>query len=152
MILTQKCYNSLVEQLYTLQHNDIPEAARYMEECRQSGSLDDNPEYYAALQALDRLNKKADDLDATLKSATIFDKSMIQKDKVGFGATVEFKNCETNKKKKYTLVSIYDSDLNNGLISVDSPFAKEMINLEKGDFFTFNDVDYEIVSICFSCL
>ena len=152
MILTQECYNRLVQQLYILQHDEIPSAARYMEECRQSGSLDDNPEYYAALQALDRLNKKADDLDVTLKSATIFDKSMIQKDTVGFGATVEFKNLETKKKKKYTLVSIYDSDLEKGLISIESPFAKEMINLQKGDFFTFNDVDYEIVSICFSCL
>ena len=152
MILTRQCYEKLVKQLNTLQHDEIPAAARYMEECRQSGSLDDNPEYYAALQSLDRLNKKADDIEFALKSVTIFDPSMVRPNKVGFGATVEFKNCETNKKKKYTLVSIYDSDLDNGLISIDSPFAKEMVNLEKGDFFTFNDIDYEIINICFSSL
>ena len=152
MILTRQCYEKLVKQLNTLQHDDIPNAAKYMEECRQSGSLDDNPEYYSALQALDRLNKKADDLEIALKNVTLFDKSMVKGDRIGFGATVEFKNCETKKKKKYTLVSIYDSDLENGFISVDSPFAKEMMNLEKGDFFTFNDIDYEIISICFSSL
>lgn len=152
MILTKQCYDKLAQQLYVLNHDEIPAAARYMEECRQSGSLDDNPEYYAALQALDRLNKKADDLSETLKSATIFSSSMAEKDVVGFGTTVEFENCETNKRKKYTLVSIYDSDLENGLISIESPFAKEMIGLKVGDFFTFNDADYEIISICFSSL
>jgi len=152
MILTRQCYEKLAQQLFTLQHDEIPNAAVYMEECRQSGSLDDNPEYYAALQTLDRLNKKADDLELTLKTVTLFDSSMIKEDRVGFGATVEFKNCETDKVKKYTIVSIYDSDIEKGCISVESPFAKEMINLQIGDFFSFNDADYEITNICYSCL
>lgn len=152
MILTKQCYDKLSKQLFELQHKEIPEAARYMEECRQSGSLDDNPEYYAALQALDTLNQKADKLCETLNSATLFNESMIQKGIVGFGSTVEFKNCETDEIKKYTLVSIYDSDVSNGLISIESPFAKEMIKLQVGDFFSFNDNDYEIINIYSSSL
>lgn len=152
MILTKQCYDKLSTQLFELQHKEIPEAARYMEECRQSGSSDDNPEYYAALQALDRLHKRADDLCETLNSATIFNESMVHQGCIGFGSTVEFKNCETDEIKKYTLVSIYDSDVSNGLISIDSPFAKEMIKLHIGDFFTYNDIDYEIINIYFSSL
>ena len=152
MIITKKCYETLVNQLFVLEHNEIPSAARYMEECRQNGSLDDNPEYYSAMEELDRLHKKANDLGILLKSVTIYDSSMVDKDKVGFGATVEFKNCETDDITKYTLVSIYDSDVSNGFISIESPFAKEMLNLEVGDFFTFKDNDYEIISICFSSL
>lgn len=152
MILTKKCYEKLVQQLFVLEHDEIPSTARYMEECRQNGSLDDNPEYYSAIQDLDRLHKKANDLGLLLKSATIYDPSMVDSNRIGFGATVEFKNCETDEITKYTLVSIYDSDISNGFISIESPFAKEMLNLEVGDFFTFKDNDYEIISICFSSL
>lgn len=152
MILTKQCYDKLSKQLFYLQYTEIPEAARYLEECRQTGSLDDNPEYYDALQALDTLNRKALSLNETLNSATIFSESMVQEGIVGFGSTVEFKNCETDEIKKYTLVSIYDSDVSKGFISIDSPFAKEMIKLQVGDFFTFNDNDYEIISICSSSL
>lgn len=151
-LITRECYETLNKKLYNLKHIDLVNLCKYIDECRSMGSLDDNPEYYQALEDLDRLNKKIDDLVLTLNQSRIFNKNMVVEDTVMFGATVEFINCDTEEKKKFTLVSIYDSDVNLGRISISSPFAKEMIGLHTGDYFSFKDDEYEITNIYFSCL
>lgn len=151
-LLTKECYNSLTEKLYELQHIEQPKLSNHIDECRSIGSLDDNPEYYQSLEEMDRLNKKIDELIVVLNDCTIFKKEMLIKDTVMFGTTVDFIDCDTEVKKQYTLCSVYDSDASLGKISVDSPFAKEMIGLHIGDYFTFRDKEYEIISICSSSL
>lgn len=149
-IMTKECHQKLMAQLQKYKFEDLPKASEYIDECRSMGSLDDNPEYFNAIEELDRLNKKIDELNMILNNSTIFSISNIDENKVGFGATVEFINYETNDKKEYTLVSVYDSDISKGFISVDAPFAKEMIGLSCGDFFSFRGNDYEITNIHYS--
>jgi transcription elongation factor GreA len=136
--------------LNDMKYIDQPKVASYIDECRQIGALDDNTEYYQALESADRLNKKINELVSILNQSVIFNESMKQDDTVTFGSTVSFKNCETEEIKTYTIVSIYDSDVEKGLISIDAPFIKEMIGLHTGDFFTFNDKEYEITNIHYS--
>lgn len=150
IILTRECYDSLNNKLNDMKHIEQPKLSKYIEECRQIGSLDDNTEYYQALETADRLNKKIDDLVNVLNQAIIFSDDMKVENTVTFGSTVEFVNCETNETKKYTIVSIYDSDVEKGYVSINAPFIKEMIGLHTGDFFSFNDNDYEITNIYYS--
>ena len=70
--------------------------------------------------------------------------------KIGFGATVTFINTETEEIKRYTIVSTYESDISNGLISIQAPFVKEMIGLSLNDYFEYNDNEYEIINIQYS--
>ena len=90
------------------------------------------------LNAKTALKEKINDLQLILSDCVLWDKSMISYNsygdyKVGFGATVTFVNTETNVNKTYTIVSTYETDINNGLISIQAPFVKEMLGL------TFND-------------
>lgn len=150
LILTRECYETLTKKVHEMKYVDLPKLSEHIDECRTIGSLDDNPEYYQSLEELDRLNKKIDELLFALNGCKIFSPSMIVEDTVMFGATVEFVNCDTDVKKKYTLVSVYDSDVEKGYISINSPFAKEMIGLHTGDYFSFRDDEYEITNICFA--
>jgi transcription elongation factor GreA len=150
LILTRECYETLTKKVNEMKYVDLPKLSEHIDECRTIGSLDDNPEYYQSLEELDRLNKKIDELLFALNGCKIFSPSMIVEDTVMFGATVEFVNCDTDVKKKYTLVSVYDSDVEKGYISINSPFAKEMIGLHTGDYFSFRDDEYEITNICFA--
>lgn len=147
ILLTKECYDSLNKKLYELQRIEQPKLSEHIDECRSIGSLDDNPEYYQSLEEMDRLNKKIDELIIILNNCTIFKKDMLIEDTVMFGTTIEFIDCETELMKKYTLCSVYDSDASLGKISIDSPFAKEMIGLHTGDFFSFKDKEYEIINI-----
>ena len=150
LILTRECYETLTKKVHEMKYADLPKLSEHIDECKTIGSLDDNPEYYQSLEELDRLNKKIDELLFALNGCKIFSPSMIVEDTVMFGATVEFVNCDTDVKKKYTLVSVYDSDVEKGYISINSPFAKEMIGLHTGDYFSFRDDEYEITNICFA--
>lgn len=150
MIITQNCYSIIANKLHDLKYKEHPKLAEHLEECRNNGSLEDNPEYYQAFDDLQRLDAKIDELSTVLSSATIFSDTMKQKDTVTFGSTVKFKEDGSKKSKEYTILSIYDSDVDKGIISIESPFAKEMLGLHKGDYFDFNDKTYEIISICYS--
>ena len=103
MLLTQKCYNDMADTLYRLRYTEAPKFAEHIDECRSNGSIDDNPEYYQAIEDMNRLNKKIDEIAAVLTSATIFTDNMKRDDTVTFGSTVTFVNAETNKKVTYTI-------------------------------------------------
>ena len=152
MLLTQKCYNNMADTLYKLRYVEAPKIAEHIDECRSNGSIDDNPEYYQALEDMNRLNKKIDEVASVLATATIFTDNMKKDDTVTFGSTVTFVNAETDKKITYTILSEYDSDVSNGIISVNAPFTKEMLGLHCGDYFCFNDNEYIITNICYSSL
>lgn len=152
MLLTQKCYNNMADTLYKLRYVETPKVAEHIDECRSNGSIDDNPEYYQALEEMNRLNKKIDEVAAVLTSATIFTDNMKREDTVTFGSTVTFVDTETDKKKTYTILSEYDSDVSNGIISVNAPFTKEMLGLHCGECFYFNENEYVITNIYYSSL
>lgn len=152
MLMTKKCYNNIANKIYDLRYKDAPRVAERINECRSNGSIDDNPEYYQAIDEMDRLNKKIDELSSVLSTSTIFTNEMKKIDTVTFGTIVEFENIETGKRKKYTILSEYDSDVNNNIISMTAPFTKEMLGLHSGDYFVFNDNEYVITNICYSSL
>lgn len=152
MLMTKKCYNNIANKIYDLRYKDAPRVAERINECRSNGSIDDNPEYYQAIDEMDRLNKKIDELSSVLSTSIIFTNEMKKIDTVTFGTIVEFENIETGKRKKYTILSEYDSDVNNNIISMTAPFTKEMLGLHSGDYFAFNDNEYVITNICYSSL
>lgn len=150
IILTRECHSNLTKTLNDMRYIEQPKIAQYIDECRQIGALDDNTEYYQALETADRLNKKINELVNILNQSIIFNESMKQENTITFGSTVEFINCETEEQKKYTIVSMYDSDIEKGLISINAPFVTEMIGLHIGDYFSFNNIEYEITNIYYS--
>ena len=67
-----------------------------------------------------------------------------------FGATVELINEDTDETKIYTIVSVYESDISRGLISIESPFVRSMLGNMVGDEFEFNDSYFIINNISYS--
>ena len=153
VILTYNGYDKLRKTLENLLKNDLPEVVKMIEETRPIGCSDEfPPEYMNALDLQNRVEKKILDIRSILSDCEIFNSQMIQYNnkkemKIGFGSIVKLLNCDTNKEITYTLVSIYESDINNGYMSVSAPFALEMKGLSEGDTFEFNNNEYEILSV-----
>lgn len=153
ILLTLNGYNNLARKLDSLYKNDLMEAVKMVEETRPIGVSDEfPPEYMTALDMQNRVEKKILDIQTILNDCEIFNPSQIcydknHKKKIGFGTKVKLLNCETNKEVTYTLVSIYESDINNGYMSVSAPFALEMNGLVEGDSFEFNDIEYEVLDV-----
>ena len=156
VLLTNRGYDKLRNKLDKLIKEDWVEATQMIEDTRPIGVSDEfPPEYMQALDMQNRVERKIADLQTLLNDCMIFTSNMIKYDKnhnkmVGFGTKVNILDTETNKEKTYSLVSIYESDIDNGYMSVSAPFAIEMKGLVEGDTFEFNDIEYEILNV--SCI
>jgi transcription elongation factor GreA len=153
MIITKQGYDKLANELKKLINVDLVDASHQLEETRPIGVSDEFPmEYLQALDNQNRIEKKIIDINEILANSVIYNSSMIKKSPngnylVGFGASVSFVNCDDDVEKTFTIVSSYESDINNGFISIEAPLVKEMINLKVGDFFEFNEIEYVISNI-----
>ena len=83
--------------------------------------------------------------------AEIIDISSIKSDKVKFGATVLLENIDNNSKIKYQIVSEFEANIEESLISINSPVARALITKEVGDEVEIRTpggiVNYEILKI-----
>lgn len=149
ILLTRKGFEKLTKELDRLLQVERPEACHMVEDTRPIGVVEDNPEYLQAIANQDRVEKQITDIHEVLTNCILFNKSMCKPDTVSFGSTVELINEETDDIKHYTIVSIYESDVSNGLISIECPFVRAMIGCKAGDEFDFGDNTYVINNISY---
>ena len=87
----------------------------------------------------------------SISRAEIIDVKSITGDEIKFGATIEIEDEETEKKQKYQIVGDYESDIENGKLSVSSPLARGLIGKSKNDSVEINSPkgqkSYTILSV-----
>lgn len=151
MIITKEGHIKLQNEVSKLLKIDLQEAIKELELTRPYGVSDEfPPEYIQALDNVNIIENKINALNEMLSKCEVFNTHMIKhKDRVGFGATVTIKNLNNDRTIKFTIVSSYESDVNNGLISVESPMAQEMMDLIIDDEFEVNGTEYSILSIVY---
>lgn len=150
IMLTKQGFEKINDELRRLIQEERPIACQMVEDTRPVGVVEDNPEYLQAIDNQTRLEKRILDLTQIIHDCVIFEKNMCQHNKVSFGATVQFVDCETDVMKEYTIVSIYESDISKGLISIEAPFVRSMMGTRVGEYFDFNDKEYLITDIKYS--
>lgn len=150
--LTAKGAERIRELLNTLKTVDRPRITEAIAEARAHGDLSENAEYHAAREQQSFIEGRIATLETALAQAQIIDVTTINAHgKLVFGATVGLFNCETNKEVSYQVVGEEEADINQGLISINSPIARALIGREEGDVVEVNApggvVEYEILSI-----
>jgi transcription elongation GreA/GreB family factor len=48
---------------------------------------------------------------------------------------------------EFNIVGTEESDIKQGLLSYQAPIAKEMISLEEGEYFDYQNTEYEILKV-----
>lgn len=150
IMLTHKGFTRLLDELAVLKTVDRPRVTQRIEEVRPIGVVEDDPEYMQALEAQDMIDKKILEMTNILKDCQVFEKTMCQDDKVTFGSTVEIEDCDTHVLKRFTIVSVWESDVNEGRLSCEAPIVRQMIGLNTGDIFEFNNREWEITHISYN--
>lgn len=146
-LITKEGHTKLSNILLKLRTEDLAEALKTVESLRPFGIVSDSSqEFLLAKENKERIENKIAEYQNILSNCVIYDSSMAIPNVVGFGSTVTFVN-EDNIKKTYRIVSIYESDINQGLISIEAPLVKEMIGKSIGDTFDYNDKEYVIENI-----
>ena len=135
MPITKDGLKKLKAELRYLQKTEKPNNIKAIAEARAHGDLSENAEYHAAKEKQGFIAAKINELETAIGQAEVIDVNEGPTDRVVFGRTVLLYDIQTDKEITYQLVGPYESDPENGRISIKSPLGKGLIGREIGDEF-----------------
>lgn len=131
--MTPSGYQKLVAELKHLKSVVRPTVAREIEVASSHGDLSENSEYDAAKEKMAFTEGRIKDLEGKFAAARIVNPKDAACDKVVFGATVTFRDLDSDEKQTYTIVGEYEADLTQRKINISSPVARALIGKSVGD-------------------
>ncbi|QDF28331.1 transcription elongation factor GreA [Halarcobacter anaerophilus] len=131
--MTRVGYEKITEELNFLKSKERPDTVIALDEARQLGDLKENAEYHAAKDKLALIDAQIAELGSIISKAIIIDPESLPHDKVSFGSTVELLDVDTEEEFTYAIVGGVESNADKGLISFNSPLAKQLLGKEEGD-------------------
>lgn len=151
--ITKKGYEKLKHELDRLKNSERPNIIKQIASARELGDLRENAEYHSAKERQGFIEAQIADFEDKFLRAEVVDVAKINSDKIKFGATVYLQNLDNDKKIKYQIVSEFEANIDEGLISINSPVARALIGKEEGDELEIKtpggEVSYEILKFEF---
>jgi transcription elongation factor GreA len=133
--MTSFGYEKLRAELNYIKLDKRPKVVKAIEEAADMGDLKENAEYHAAKEEQALIDTRINEITLLIGSAQIIDPSELQHARVSFGSTVVLEECESGNEITYTIVGGCESNPDIGLISFNSPLAKQLLGKEEGDDF-----------------
>ena len=133
--MTAYGYEKLSFELNDLKNRELPEIVKEIEVALEHGDLKENAEYHAAKEKQRLVDLRLVELADVLGFAQIVDPSVLEHARVSFGSTVVLCDMDTDSEITYTIVGGCESNPEQGLISFNSPLAKQLLGKEEGDEF-----------------
>ena len=149
--MTIRGKTKLEEELKHLKSVERPKVIQEIATARAHGDLSENAEYDAAKEKQGFIEGRIKEIEDKLARAQVVDTSSIRTDKIVFGATVSLKDLDSDEIKNYSIVGTDEADIKAGMISIESPVARQLLNKREGDSVTIRvpkgEVEYEILSV-----
>jgi len=134
MPITKEGLEKLRQELHAIITTDRPKNIKAIEEARAHGDLNENAEYHAAKERQSFLEAKINELEMAISRSEVIEISNEPAEKIIFGSTVDLKNLVNNQTVTYQLVGPYESNPEEGKISITSPLGKALIGNEEDDY------------------
>ena len=151
--MTAAGYNRLQEELKHLKAVERPNVIKAIAEAREHGDLSENAEYTAARERQSFIEGRVAELEDKISRAEVIDPAKLSGNTVKFGATVTLADEDTDEETTYQIVGQDESDIKNGLLSIQAPLARALINKAVGDSVEVSTPGgsklYEIVQVAF---
>jgi transcription elongation factor GreA len=151
--ITRNGLTVLEAELKNLKSVERPAVIAAIAEARGHGDLSENAEYSAARERQSFIEGRIQELEAVISKAQVIDPTALTGDVVKFGATVVLYEEETDAEIKFQIVGQYESNADNGRISITAPIARALIGKSVGDIVEVNSPKglrhYEILMVMY---
>lgn len=151
--ITKKGYQKLKADLDNLKNVERPNIIKQIAAARELGDLKENADYHSSREKQGFIEATISDYENKFSCAEVIDISKISGTKIKFGATVNLENLNNGKKVIYKIVSDFESNIDDGLISSVSPVARALLGKEVGDEVEVTTpsgvINYEILEVKF---
>jgi transcription elongation factor GreA len=151
--ITIEGYQKLKAEIHNLKNVERPNIIKQIAAARELGDLKENAEYHSAKDKQGFIEAQIGDLEDKFLRAEVIDISKLSGEKVRFGATVKLEDLNSDKKVAYKIVSEFEANIDEGLISNSSPVVRALIGKEVGDEVEIKTpggiMNYEILEIKF---
>ena len=131
--MTPDGFSRLTAELKRLKTVERPAVIKAIAEAREHGDLSENAEYHAARERQGFIEGRVLELEDKLSRAEVIDIKSQSGSRVMFGAKVRLVDEETDEKASYQIVGPEEAEIQNGLLSIQSPLAKAILGKEAGD-------------------
>lgn len=152
--ITPAGFKAIEEELKERKTVTRPEIVESIATAREHGDLKENAEYHAAKEQQSFNEGRIKELEGAISAAQVIDPSKFSGDQIKFGAHVLIVDEETDEERKLQIVGEYETDSDNGKISVTSPVARALIGKSAGDSVKVvtpkGTVDYEVLEVSYS--
>lgn len=131
--ITRHGYSRLLKELVHLRRVVRPEVLEELQEARTYGVKLDNQQYLHARERHLVLQRKIQDLEKKLAHSEVVVGRKFYFKQAGFGTVIVIVNVDTGHTCQYQLVGPYESDVNNGRLSIESPVGRSLMGRYEGD-------------------
>lgn len=122
-VLTHAAYAKLKLELEDLKGPTRLRVAEAIREAKSHGDLRENAAYHEAKLNQARLESRIADLEKLIQIAKVVDGVPANSDFADMGSKVKLMDLEWNEEMNITLVSSYEADPANDMISISSPLG-----------------------------
>lgn len=126
-------FEKLSKELEQLKNEERAKIAKIIDEARELGDLKENAEYHAAKDRQGLMEARISELGDLVGRAQVVDPSKLAHVRVSFGSTVTLRDLKTHEEITYTIVGGQESNPEKGLISIQSPLARQIVGKEEGE-------------------
>ncbi|MGY3776807.1 transcription elongation factor GreA [Helcococcus sueciensis] len=152
VLLTQEKYDELQKELEYLITQKRAEVSEKIKRARGFGDLSENAEYDEAKDEQAKVESDIIRIEQQLNKAEIIKvKSNSSKKHVSIGDKVKIKDKTKNRELELTIVGTIEANVDENLISNESPLGKALLNAKEGDIvevkIRHNNLQYEVLKI-----
>jgi transcription elongation factor GreA len=132
-VLTAEGFEKLKKEIEYLKTEKRREVAGRIKEAREFGDISENAEYDHAKNEQAMLEADIARREEKLRSATILDETMLEKDVVSIGSKVRVKDEKSGKSVLYQIVGSVEADPLENKVSNESPVGQALLGHKRGE-------------------
>jgi transcription elongation factor GreA len=126
-------FDRLRKELENLERRERPDVIKAIEVAREHGDLSENAEYHAAKERQGFVEGRIMELKDKLSRAEVIDCTEVTCARAVFGTVVTMLDLDEDTEVTYQLLGPEESDVDKGIISMQSPLGTAIIGKEVGD-------------------